>query len=59
MSSLHTELFPFPEFRGGQAPILVATDVASRGLGELLLYINPRLPFRLNVWCTVSCLCVM
>lgn len=22
------------EFRGGKAPILVATDVASRGLGE-------------------------
>ncbi len=26
----------FPEFRSGRAPILVATDVASRGLGKYL-----------------------
>ena len=30
-------LFMFPEFRANRAPILVATDVAARGLGKLCI----------------------
>lgn len=30
----------FSDFRNGRSPILVATDVAARGLGKFLIYLH-------------------
>ena len=36
-------LYHLPEFRGGKSPILIATDVASRGLGIVCSHLTNRL----------------
>lgn len=47
------------DFRSGKAPILVATDVAARGLGKLITPSLFLLQYKITVWYNINYLFVI